>query len=97
MNDKSSGTLGAALVAFAVMTAIASMPARAQEQAPNVTGTADGGCVYHKNVGGAREDINIANGATYHQAEMKGKKSGIIYVPERTWLCKNGHFSRVTE
>jgi hypothetical protein len=94
MSYKSDRTTRAGLVAFVVIAATVSIPARAQEQVPNVTGTADGGCVYHKNVGGAREDINIANGATYHQAEMKGKKSGVIYVPERMWLCKDGHFSR---
>jgi hypothetical protein len=40
----------------------------------------------------ATQGIHVDNGATYHQAELKGKKSGIVYVPDRLWLCQNGHF-----
>jgi hypothetical protein len=81
--------------AVAIVTVAGFPQSRAQEKGPNVTPGANGGCVYHKNVGGGtREDIQIANGATYHQEAVKGKKSGIVYVPDRMWLCKDGHFSK---
>jgi hypothetical protein len=90
------GSIFAAFVIIAFASAV-SMPTRAQEKAPNVTANADGSCVYHKNLEGGREDIAVANGATYHQEEKRGRKSGIIYLPDRMYLCKDGHFSRVKE
>jgi hypothetical protein len=61
-------------------------PAQAADTPPDVTANADGSCVFHKRLASAgdREDINVANGATYHRAELKGKKTGIIYRPHRT-------------
>lgn len=82
---------GVGIIVFALLP-----EARAQEKAPDVSAGTDGSCIYHKNVGGGtREEIHVANGATYHQEAVKGRKSGIVYVPDRTYLCKNGHFSKV--
>jgi hypothetical protein len=84
------------LVAASMLSVAALFPLSvwAQEQQLNVTANGDGSCTYHKNVGGVREDIHIGNGDTYHQEAVKGKKSGIVYVPDRTYLCKDGHFRK---
>jgi hypothetical protein len=86
------------LAAVLVISVAALSPLSAQAQAPDkppdVTANADGSCTYHKHLGGAREDIRVENGATYHQEEKKGEKSGVIFVPDRTYLCKDGHLTR---
>jgi hypothetical protein len=95
MNKLSNRTL---LSSAAVMLCLAVMPAttRAQEQdkPPSVTANGDGSCTYHKRT---TADIRVENGATYHQQELKGRKTGAVYVPDRTYLCKDGHFSVVKE
>jgi hypothetical protein len=98
-----SASLSARPLAVAVMLSFAALlplSARAQapDKPPDVSANADGSCTYHKHLsGGAREDIKVENGTTYHQEELKGSKSGVVFIPDRMYLCKDGHFSRVNQ
>lgn len=58
----------------------------------NVTANSDGSCTIHYH---SRGDVHVDNGGTYHQQPMVGQKSGVVYVPERTYGCKDGHISIV--
>ncbi len=84
------------LIAAATAVAIGSLlplAAGAQTPAPArmYIGNADGTCTYHKHITeSAIEDIQIGNGQTYHQDALVGKKSGITYSPDLTFLCKGG-------
>ncbi len=59
----------------------------------------DGSCIYQKKPSGStvREDVHIGNGETYHQPALIGKKSGIVFRPEMTFLCKNGQLTTVKQ
>jgi hypothetical protein len=48
----------------------------------------DGSCTLHYK---SKGDVHVLNGATYHQVEQRGSKSGIVYVPDKTFQCKDGH------
>jgi hypothetical protein len=92
MDRLTRSTVWTAAMVLAIFVLMPSAPAQSAESMPDVTANGDGSCTVHYRT---RSDIHINNGTTYHQEEMRGKKSGIIYVPDRTYLCQSGHLSVV--
>ncbi len=90
-----AGRFAAAAMLSAAVLLPLSARAQAPEKPPDVTANSDGSCTFHQHLRGSGEttDINVANGATFHREEVKGGKTGIVYAPDRWFLCKDGHFS----